>query len=32
MTIKYKGIAGTVCFIIDLLNPSEAEYPLIPIF
>ena len=28
----FEGIGGTICFIIDLLNPQEAEFPLIPIF
>lgn len=28
----FEGLAGTVCFIIDLLNPKEAEFPLFPIF
>ena len=28
----FEGLAGTVCFIIDLLDPKQAEYPLLPIF
>lgn len=28
----FEGLAGTVCFAIDLLDPSHAEYPLIPVF
>jgi membrane transport protein XK len=28
----FEGLAGTVCFAIDLLEPINAEYPLIPVF
>ncbi|RNA44226.1 lanC 3 [Brachionus plicatilis] len=28
----FEGLAGTVCFLSDLLNPQNAEFPLIPIF
>lgn len=28
----YEGIAGTVCFITNLLNPHEAEFPFMPVF
>ena len=28
----FEGIGGKICFIMDLFNPKEAEYPLIPIF
>jgi len=26
------GLAGTVSFILDLLQPNKAEFPLLPIF
>lgn len=28
----YEGIAGTVCFLIDLLRPEKAEFPFMDIF
>lgn len=28
----YEGLAGTVCFLIDLINPNEAEFPFFDIF
>lgn len=28
----FEGLGGTVCFLIDLIDPSNAEYPLFPIF
>lgn len=28
----FEGLAGTVCFISDLLEPNEAEFPFLPIF
>lgn len=28
----FEGWAGTVCFLIDLLDPQSAEYPLVPVF
>lgn len=28
----YEGLAGTVCFLIDLLNPKQAEFPFFDIF
>jgi membrane transport protein XK len=28
----FEGLAGTVCFIVDLLEPSKSEYPLFPVF
>ena len=28
----FEGLAGTVCFVLDLLNPKNAEYPLVPLF
>ena len=28
----YEGLAGTVCFLVDLLNPKEAEFPFFDIF
>lgn len=28
----FEGLAGTVCFLSDLLNPDQAEFPLIPVF
>ena len=28
----YEGLAGTVCFITDLLEPFGAEFPFMPIF
>lgn len=28
----YEGLAGTVCFLIDLLNPKQAYFPFMDIF
>lgn len=28
----FEGLAGTACFIVDLINPNNAEFPLIPVF
>uniref|UniRef100_A0A8C5P9E9 LanC like family member 3 n=1 Tax=Leptobrachium leishanense TaxID=445787 RepID=A0A8C5P9E9_9ANUR len=28
----YESLAGTVCFLVDLLQPSQAEFPLFSIF
>ena len=28
----FEGLAGTVCFILDLLDPGNSEFPLIPVF
>jgi lantibiotic modifying enzyme len=28
----YEGLAGTVCFLVDLLNPSQAEFPFFDVF
>ena len=28
----YEGLAGTVCFLVDLLNPNQAEFPFFNIF
>lgn len=28
----YEGVAGTVCFLIDLLNPEKAEFPFMDVF
>jgi hypothetical protein len=28
----FEGLAGTVCFVADLLSPDDAEYPLFPAF
>jgi hypothetical protein len=28
----YEGIAGTVCFLIDMLNPSRAQFPFMDVF
>lgn len=28
----FEGLGGTVCFILDLLNPNNADFPLVPIF
>lgn len=28
----YEGLAGTVCFLIDLLNPEQASFPFMDIF
>lgn len=28
----YEGIAGTVCFLIDLLNPATAQFPFMDVF
>uniref|UniRef100_A0A336MBR5 LanC-like protein 3 homolog n=1 Tax=Culicoides sonorensis TaxID=179676 RepID=A0A336MBR5_CULSO len=28
----YEGLAGTVCFLIDLLNPEKAMFPFMDVF
>jgi len=28
----FEGLGGTVCFILDLLDPNHSEFPLMPIF
>ncbi len=28
----FEGLAGTVCFLLDLLDPAQSEYPLVPVF
>ena len=28
----FEGLAGTVCLILDLIQPDQAEFPLIPTF
>ena len=28
----YEGLAGTACFLVDLLQPQRAEFPLFDIF
>ncbi len=28
----FEGLAGTVCFVVDLLDLSNADYPLFPVF
>ncbi|XP_062940694.1 lanC-like protein 3 [Cynocephalus volans] len=28
----YEGFSGTVCFLIDLLQPKQAEFPLFSVF
>uniref|UniRef100_A0A0K8TK76 LanC-like protein 3 homolog n=1 Tax=Tabanus bromius TaxID=304241 RepID=A0A0K8TK76_TABBR len=28
----YEGVAGTVCFLIDLLEPSKATFPFMEVF
>lgn len=28
----YEGLAGTVCFLIDLLHPAKASFPFMDIF
>lgn len=28
----YEGIAGTVCFLIDLINPETASFPFMNVF
>ena len=28
----YEGTAGTVCFLADVLNPDDAEFPFFDIF
>lgn len=28
----YEGLAGTVCYLIDLLNPQKAEFPFMNVF
>lgn len=28
----YEGVAGTVCFLIDLLSPRNASFPFMDVF
>lgn len=28
----YEGFSGTVCFLTDLLQPNQAEFPLFSVF
>lgn len=28
----YEGIAGTACFLADLVNPAEAMFPFMEVF
>jgi membrane transport protein XK len=28
----FEGLAGTVCFAIEILDPHNSEYPLMPVF
>ena len=28
----YEGLAGTMCFLTDLLQPQKAEFPLFDVF
>ncbi|KAE8625380.1 hypothetical protein XENTR_v10006249 [Xenopus tropicalis] len=28
----YEGLSGTVCFLVDLLQPNDAEFPLFSVF
>ena len=28
----YEGTAGTVCYLVDLLNPDKAEFPFLDPF
>ncbi|CAD7085535.1 unnamed protein product [Hermetia illucens] len=28
----YEGVAGTVCYLIDLLNPNSASFPFMEVF
>lgn len=28
----YEGLAGTVCFMVDLLQPEKAAYPFFDVF
>jgi hypothetical protein len=28
----YEGIAGTVCYLLDLLQPEQAEFPFFDVF
>lgn len=28
----YEGFSGTVCFLVDLLQPNQAEFPLFSVF
>ncbi|XP_075190372.1 lanC-like protein 3 [Anomaloglossus baeobatrachus] len=28
----YEGLSGTVCFLVDLLQPNQAEFPLFSVF
>ncbi|XP_039961818.1 lanC-like protein 3 homolog [Bactrocera neohumeralis] len=28
----YEGVAGTVCYLIDLLNPQQAHFPFMDVF
>ena len=28
----FEGLAGTVCFLNDLMQPTKAEFPLLDVF
>lgn len=28
----FEGLSGTVCFLVDLLQPEQAEFPLFSVF
>ena len=28
----YEGLAGTVCFLVDLLEPKTAQFPFMDVF
>ena len=28
----YEGLAGTACFLADVLNPDDAEFPFFDVF
>lgn len=28
----FEGLSGTVCFLVDLLQPDQSEFPLFSVF
>ena len=28
----FDGLGGAICFLIDLMDPDKADFPLIPVF
>lgn len=28
----FEGFSGTVCFLVDMLQPNQAEFPLFSVF